>query len=285
MRRVRLAASCGLLVLVVLAAAYAGMMDHGDGDPDGPPLLDQFERILVPRAGQADGGEIFRYKHGNGPGVLILHEVYGLTHETLQLAKDIGDQGYSVFVPLLFGKPEKKGGGMLSVCRSEDFYCLPKHRSSPIVTWLRGLLPEVKERSGSQGVAVIGMCLTGSFPIAFLDDPDVKVIVLSQPSLPLSLTPAHKRAFGLNPGVIDAAVKRMKESPVRILAFRYEHDKISPAARLKAVKDVFGVEGIEYPESLYKGKEEHPHALLTNSRLEEAFQEVVKALDEELKPR
>ncbi len=158
------------------------------------------------------------YQYGTGPGVLILHEIDGLTPETLCLAKSIGAKGYSVFLPLFFGEPGQRAGGSLTrtlkraaVCMGHDFCCFCKDRSSPVVGWLSALLPEIGKRASGKGIGVIGMCMTGSFPIALMSNPLVKVAVLSQPSLPLAWTAGLKPALGLSEQEIKRAHRKLND--------------------------------------------------------------------------
>jgi len=44
------------------------------------------------------------YKRGTGPAVLLLHELPGLSHPTFDLADGFIEQGFTLYVPLLFGK-------------------------------------------------------------------------------------------------------------------------------------------------------------------------------------
>lgn len=47
---------------------------------------------------------VFRSK-ANGPGVLIMHELPGMTPQCINLATRVVDAGFTVFLPLLFGEP------------------------------------------------------------------------------------------------------------------------------------------------------------------------------------
>jgi dienelactone hydrolase len=52
------------------------------------------------------GERSFRlFSKGNGPGVILLHELPGLTHETVEFAEWIADHDFHVVMPLLFGSP------------------------------------------------------------------------------------------------------------------------------------------------------------------------------------
>ena len=47
---------------------------------------------------------VFRSK-ANGAGVLIMHELPGMTPQCINLATRVVDAGFTVFLPLLFGEP------------------------------------------------------------------------------------------------------------------------------------------------------------------------------------
>lgn len=283
------------LSLLFSSCVHPGMMIHSHGPSSGGPhqampkespesLIEEFSCFPEPCRGKA--GDVYQF--GAGPGVLLLHEVNGLTPETLTLAKKIGKKGYTVFVPLLFGKPGQKGWGALSiplVCGRRDIFCRSKDRTSPIVDRIRALLPEVKARSTGRstgnGIAIIGMCLTGSFPLVLMEDPAVKVVVLSQPSLPLPLTDALKPALGLDPEQIKVAQER--SAGVRMLGFRFQDDRISPKEKFETLRELFG-DRIQLT-CFAPGERNNPHAVLTTWFVPEAYDQVIGALDAELKPR
>jgi hypothetical protein len=74
--------------------------------------------------------------------------------------------------------------------------------------------------------------------------------VLSQPSLPFSVTSDHKAALGLSPSELEQAKQRAKEG-VRPLGFRFTEDKICPAERFVTLRQEFGetIELIEIDSS------------------------------------
>lgn len=267
---------CTLLLLGALGTVMLvyGHGSHGEADPGGSNLIGRFTPLHVPR----DGGQGVVYKYGSGPGVLILHEITGLSPQTLELARSIGDEGYTVFVPLLFGKPGQDKGPLSwpSVCLRKDLHCFSKDRSSPVIQWLRDVVDRVEQESPGEDIAVIGMCLTGAFPLALMSDPAVKVVVLSQPSVPLR--PGNKESLGLSREDIEKAQRRSKE--VRMLAFRFRDDGISPEERFKTLEELFPgrIELHRYEP----GTRKKAHAVLTRSYVPEAYGKVLEALREGL---
>jgi hypothetical protein len=47
------------------------------------------------------------YVQGNGPAVVLLHELPGMIPQCVDLARSIAREGFTVFLPLLFGQPNQ----------------------------------------------------------------------------------------------------------------------------------------------------------------------------------
>jgi len=47
------------------------------------------------------------YKKGSGPAAIIIHEMPGLHPQVIRFADRVADAGMTVYVPSLFGKPER----------------------------------------------------------------------------------------------------------------------------------------------------------------------------------
>ena len=45
------------------------------------------------------------YRKGEGPGVVLMHELPGLTKDCIALGNCLVENGYRVYMPLLFGNP------------------------------------------------------------------------------------------------------------------------------------------------------------------------------------
>ncbi len=183
---------------------------------------------------------VYRYQQGAGPALILLHELPGLSLDDLALAKCLGQQGFSVYLPLLFGEPGQNRvfAGYFQSCAQHDFECAALARSSPVIDKLRELCLRLGARTGAP-VGVIGMCLTGAFPLALLGD-GVQAAVLCQPTLPFNaffMRPigAQRRVLGLAKEDLDRAVK----SRIAILALRYRNDPLCPAERFRALREMF----------------------------------------------
>src|SRR6187399_2484390 len=85
------------------------------------------------------------YRRGVGPGVVVMHEVPGITPDVARFGRIVADAGFTVLMPSLFGTPDRKisPGYALSqvarACVSREFRVFAAGESSPIVSWLRGL--------------------------------------------------------------------------------------------------------------------------------------------------
>ncbi len=188
-----------------------------------------------------DGISHTLYTKGKGPGVVLIHELPGLTKECVHLANRIVDAGYRVYMPLLFGKPEKKATNvnLMRVCISREFTVLAKHRSSPIVRWIKAICEKAHKECGGPGVGAIGMCLTGNFTISLMADPIMLAPVSCQPSLPFPFGKERKSSVAVSPEEIDKAKKRATEGQ-DLMCFRFSCDKTSPEVRFNKLANEFG---------------------------------------------
>ena len=216
----------------------------------------------------SDGFEHRIYRLGEGPPVIILHELPGMTPRCLALAAKIADAGFTVYLPLLFGAAGESAvvrNTLRLLCVRREIALFAADRTSPIVVWLKALCREVHRRAGepARGVGVIGMCLTGNFALSLIAEPSVFASVVCQPSLPL-FTGRDALAMSLQDlrSAVDAA--RTKPAPIG-LCMRYEEDRFSLKTRFERIKREFGatVSIKEFPG----GK----HAVLTEHLVDEAL--------------
>ncbi|MEP0920008.1 dienelactone hydrolase family protein [Leptolyngbya sp. DQ-M1] len=184
------------------------------------------------------------FHKGDGPAVILMHELPGMIPECVDLARRIVDAGFTVYLPLLFGKPDaplsipNTVAYTAQLCISQEFYCFAKHQSSPITNWLRALCREAHKNCGSGGVGVIGMCLTGGFVLSLMANESVIAPIVGQPSLPFGITRSHKAALGVSEQDLEAAKKRADQG-IPILALRFSEDKISPSERFENLRRQF----------------------------------------------
>jgi dienelactone hydrolase len=97
---------------------------------------------------------------GEGPGVLLMHELPGLTDFVVDFGRQIAANGYTVFMPVMFGKPFPKGterlANELGVCINREFSLFAKNSSGLITEWLRALSREIHSRCRGRAIGAIG---------------------------------------------------------------------------------------------------------------------------------
>lgn len=145
--------------------------------------------------------------------VLIIQELPGIGQETLALADRFVAKGYTVVLPHLFGpigKTATAGNLVRVLCMKREFRIFAKNESSPIVDFLSGLCSALKEKHQVNGIAVIGMCLTGNFAISLMANEDVLAGFASQPSMAIS------------------SQESLHMSPAEIVAIKNNLDKVGP---------------------------------------------------------
>lgn len=182
----------------------------------------------------------------NGPPVLILHEVTGLTPECVKLSERIYQGGFSPVIPLLFGDACYDYGSLsvLRIIFNADFSVYAAQRSHPILPWLQDLVDSLPSylSAHSGAIGVIGMCLTGMLPIALLSHQSVVAPIVCHPTVPFPLFPgsswrAHE--LGISVEELDAAKTRASNENIPILGFSFRDDWRCPPARFDRLKDEF----------------------------------------------
>jgi len=242
----------------------------------------------APFAFTHDGATRSVYRRGEGPGVVIMHEVPGITPAVERFANFIVDAGFTAFLPHLFGVPGKPESavyiarGMLGACIGREFAVLARRGSSPITDWLRALCRVAHAECGGPGVGAIGMCLTGNFALALMLDEAVMAPVLSQPSLPLPISASHGAALHLSDADL-AVVKERAAAGCGVLGLRFTHDVLCPAARFETLRRELGgdFEGIEIDSGPGNphGIPRIAHSVLTKDLVDEEGHPTRRALD------
>jgi dienelactone hydrolase len=235
-----------------------------------------------------DGVQRTVYRRGEGPGVLVMHEVPGITPEVARFARRVADEGFAVALPHLFGTPNKPIspgyviGQMARACVSREFAVLAAHRSSPITDWLRALARALHAERGGPGVGAVGMCLTGNFALALMMEPALLAPVLSQPSLPLGLSPGLRAALHVSPEELANAKRRAGEG-ASVLGLRFSGDPMCPNARFATLRRELGA-GFEAIEIDSRRGNPHgiprtAHSVLTTDLVDEAGHPTRAALE------
>ncbi len=203
-----------------------------------------------------DGSRRTVFTRGRGPGVVVIHEIPGITPEVLRFAERVVDAGFRVYLPHLFGTPGRPFSTgtvavqMVRACISREFHVLARNHASPITRWLRGLCRSAFHECGGRGVGAVGMCLTGNFALALMVDERLMAPVLSQPSLPFPVTPSHRRALHLSPEELEV-VRRRAAAGCGVLGLRFTRDPLCPPERFERLRQELGggFEAIEIDSS------------------------------------
>ena len=241
------------------------------------------------------------HRRGAGPGVLVMHEMPGITPEVLGFATRLADAGFSVAMPDLFGEPGRPmtpGYTLYQIgraCLRHEFRVLASRSASPITEWLRALCRDLHAEVGGPGVGAIGMCFTGNFALTLYVDPWVMAPVLSQPSLPFALTPGLGRGMHVSDADLAVVVRRVRDEGGKVLGLRFTGDPSCPGRRFGALKDALGdgFEAIEIDSSRGNAHGIGPaaHSVLTHEFVDqaghptkEAFSRVVAFFRERLTP-
>ena len=154
------------------------------------------------------------YRLGSGPAVVVIAEIPGITPKVIEFARRVVEAGCTVYVPSLFGvdgagkKPSAMVKALGTVCVSREFTVFATGKSSPVVSWLRELAARAHEECGGPGVGAVGMCVTGGFALAMAVDDRMLAPVLSQPSLPVAITPGRRRTIDISPTDLDIVQAR-----------------------------------------------------------------------------
>ncbi len=172
------------------------------------------------------------YRKGSGPGVVIIHEIPGLTPKVIAFAEEVVAAGFTVVLPHLFGTPERPMSALAvastlrQVCVSAEFTKMATGVTAPVATWLRSLARELHGELGGPGVGALGMCFTGGFALAMMVDPAVAAPVLAQPSVPFAVGSKRARDLNLSPADL-MVVKERAAGGCQVLGLQYPSDPMT----------------------------------------------------------
>ena len=193
-----------------------------------------------------DGDSYEVFIAGDGPAVLLLPEIPGVTPDVADFGRRLVAAGFSVWIPSLFGTPGKamtNGYAMVTfakACVNRTFLAFARGRRAPIVDWLRNLGEVAHRYSGGPGIGVIGMCFTGNFALALAIDDAVKVPVMSQPSLPMAVSAANKRDLHVSADDLRTVQERTREDDLCVVGLRFTADPLVPAERFERLRAELG---------------------------------------------
>lgn len=183
---------------------------------------------------------------GEGPGVVLMTEIPGITPQVIRLAQTIAAAGFRVGMPHFLGcvgkpaTPNYLARSVLTACISREFSMFSKGTRSPITDWLRAYGKSLHQECGGPGIGAIGLCLTGNFALALALDPWMLAPVLGQPSLPALPTQAQAADVHLRPGELETVARRTQDEGLRVLGLRFTHDRLCPKARFDTLREHLG---------------------------------------------
>lgn len=223
------------------------------------------------------------YRKGTGPGVVVVHEIPGITPGVLRFAEEVVAAGFTVVMPLLVGEVGRdvsQGylvGSMSKICVSREFTTMAMKKTSPVIAYLRALARQLHEDVGGPGVGAIGMCFSGGFALGMMLDDLMIAPVLSQPSLPFAMGRGRSADLNLSPD--DAVVIANRAAAgCQVLGLRYTGDKLV-GDRFTSLRTLLGDAflAVEFPST-----KKSDHSVLTEQRQEEGVARVLGFLREKL---
>ncbi|SDZ69040.1 Dienelactone hydrolase family protein [Variovorax sp. YR266] len=250
--------------------------------------LDDF----TPRQITLDGIEKKVYLMGQGPAVIVMTEMPGISPHVARFARWVRDAGFTVYMPSLFGRdgavPQAEEGAAVfqRACVSAEFRAFASNASSPVTQWLRALARLAHEECGGPGVGAIGMCFTGNFALSMMMEPAMLAPVVCQPSLPLD-DPA-----GTNVAADELAAmrQRLEREDLSVMAYRFDGDRFCKAERFAAFSQALGERFVArvLPDNaanpntppFFAQVVASPHSVVTAHLIDEAGQPTLAARDE-----
>lgn len=229
---------------------------------------------------------------GDGPAVIVMPEMPGISPQVARFARWVRDAGFCVYLPSLFGRdgavPEAEEGAAIfrRACVSAEFRALGGGVASPVTVWLMGLARIAHGERGGAGVGAIGMCFTGNFALTMMLEPCVRAPVLCQPSLPLD----NPAGLEIAPDRLESIAARMEQEGLSALAYRFAGDPFCRAERFAAYRAALGpgFEGRVLPDSAANAEVPSffathvpmPHSVVTAHLIDEEGHPTIAARDE-----
>jgi dienelactone hydrolase len=194
------------------------------------------------------------FRRGDGPAVLVLHEVPGIDGATLAVAERIRCAGFTIVLPDMLpppfapASPRLLVGNMIRVCVAREFWALALRYDRPLTRWLQALAVREHGLAGGPGIGIVGMCLTGGFALAAATQAPVAVAIASEPAVPFRVRPGASTDLGMSEGEVQVLADRVASGELCVRAFAYDRDPMTPPARMERIKSLLGsdvvIEGI-----------------------------------------
>lgn len=257
--------------------------DMNEDDP-----LEDFERRPI----ALHGATKTVYVAGEGPAVIVMTEMPGISPHVARFSRWVREAGFTVYMPSLFGRdgavPAVDEGiaTFRRACVSAEFRAFASNESSPVTQWLRALARLAHEECGGPGVGAIGMCFTGNFALTMMLEPAMLAPVVCQPSLPID-DPA---GINMAPEELADVRKRLEREDLTVMAYRFEGDRHCRAQRFAAYSEALGDRFVArvLPDSAANSNTPpffdkvvaSPHSVVTAHLIDETGQPTIAARDE-----
>ena len=231
------------------------------------------------------------YRMGDGPAVIVMAEIPGITPKVADFARQVVGVGCTAVLPRLFGEPgvaATPANALRAIgpaCVSKEFAAFAANRTAPVTRWLRALAADAHQRCGGPGVGAVGMCFTGGFALGMMVDERLIAPVLSQPTLPIGLTGKAKAGLQLSDADL-ARVKARAADGICVLGLRFTGDPVVRAERFQRLRDELGENfiGVEIDSSKGNpwGFPRGAHSVLTEHLVDEPGNPTHDALNQVL---
>jgi dienelactone hydrolase len=238
--------------------------------------LSGFDNFLYPKDNAIDSQRYCVYHAGEGPSVVLLHELPGMSPECVSFARFLVASGFKVYLPLFFGRPNRTSAlNGIRVCVRREFALFLGETSSPVSNWLRAFCSYLAKSNPDVRIAVIGLCLTGGYVFACSAEPAVLGLVASEPAVPIPITKAKRAQISASSEELSIA----KASGIPILALRFENDWICPQERFDRLSAFFGSAWTEIVLNPPPGSP-RAHSVLTVERTHHSTREIESAVEQ-----
>ena len=229
---------------------------------------------------------------GDGPAVIVIPEVPGISPHVARFARWVREAGFTVYMPSLYGRDGEPvdlevGQAIFKrVCVSAEFRAFGAGGSAPVTKWLRALARFAHDECGGPGVGAIGMCFSGNFALSMMLEPSMLAPVLSQPALPLD----DDAGLQIAPDELRIVRERLDNEDLTVMAYRFEGDRFCKSQRFAAYQEALGDRfiGRVLPDSaanrdipeFFEKVVQTPHNVVTAHLIDEEGQPTRKARDE-----
>lgn len=168
---------------------------------------------------------------GQGPSVILMHELDGFSPAFMQLALRLS-QRFRVHAPVFFGDIGEFVNPVRALfCMRREFELFRLGHTSVVANWVRDLASDLQHQNHGRPLGIVGMCMTGGLVLATISQGSVAAAVAGQPSLPFAISKRGKQDLGLSATDLQAAAS----APTPVLTLRYGRDPICPAERITSL--------------------------------------------------